>query len=151
MSAWGSILAGCTILIHGAGWLEGGLTLSYEKLITDLETIQMLAELCLELPSDEAAIGFDAIREVQPGGHFFAAAQTMERYQTAFYEPVVADWSNFGTWTERGSHTASERATDVWKATLETMEAPAVDPAVLEALDAFVARRSEEGGAFPES
>ncbi len=93
-----------------AGWLEGGLAFSYEKMITDLEVLQSVAELCAATPADADAIGFDAIAEVQPGGHFFATTQTMARYRSAFYEPLVADLSNFGNWTEAGSKTATERA-----------------------------------------
>lgn len=148
---WGCLLAGATVVIHAAGWLEGGLTLSYEKLITDLEAVQMMAELCAETPADEAAIAFDALAEVAPGGHFFGAAHTMARYQTQFYEPLVADWSNFGTWSERGAQDADTRATGIWKAILAAETGPAVDGDRAGALAAFIARRSAEGGAPPES
>ena len=151
MSAWGALLAGCTVLIHGAGWLEGGLTLSYEKMITDLEAMQIFAELCAPTPADEAERALDALREVAPGGHFFAAGHTMERYQSAFYEPIVADWSNFGTWTERGAIDANHRATGVWESILETAAPLVVDPVRAEALGAFIEKRSAEGGAPPES
>ncbi|MBT8413875.1 MAG: trimethylamine methyltransferase family protein, partial [Boseongicola sp.] len=79
---WGCLMAGATVTIHAAGWLEGGLTVSYEKLITDIEILQMVAELCAETPATDAEIGLDALAEVAPGGHFFAAGQTMSRYQT---------------------------------------------------------------------
>lgn len=147
MSAWGAVLAGCTVLIHGAGWIEGGLTVSYEKLITDLEMLQIIAELCAETPAGEDEIGLDALAEVAPGGHFFAAQHTMARYQTAFYEPLVADWSNFGTWSDNGGKDASERASGIWQGLLETAEPPVIDPGRVEALDAFIARRTAEGGA----
>ena len=112
------MLAGATVCIHAAGWLEGGLSVSFEKLITDIEALQTVAELCTATPGDEDAIGFEAIAEVQPGGHFFSAGHTMARYRTAFYEPLVADWSNFGNWTQAGSKTATQRATGVWKSNL---------------------------------
>jgi trimethylamine---corrinoid protein Co-methyltransferase len=147
MSAWGAVLAGCTVLVHGAGWIEGGLTLSYEKLITDLEVMQIFAELCVPTPADDADLAFDALAEVAPGGHFFATAHTLERYRTAFYEPLVADWSNFGTWTERGGQDASTRATEIWQRRLEMTEPPCLDAAQAEVLDAFIARRTAEGGA----
>ncbi len=82
-----------------------------------------------------------------PGGHFFATAHTLERYRTAFYEPLVADWSNFGTWTERGAKDASTRATEIWQRRLDMADAPCLDAARTEALDAFIARRTAEGGA----
>ncbi|MEM9206363.1 MAG: trimethylamine methyltransferase family protein [Pseudomonadota bacterium] len=148
MSAWGAVLAGATVVIHAAGWIEGGLTVSYEKLITDMEMVQVLAELCSPTSADDAEIALDALAEVQPGGHFFAAAHTMERYQSAFYEPLIADWSNFGTWTERGARDADTRATDLWKAILEKPPLD-VDQNRVEALETFIAKRTAEGGAAP--
>jgi trimethylamine--corrinoid protein Co-methyltransferase len=148
---WGSVLAGATICIHAAGWLEGGLSVSLEKLITDVEALQTVAELCATTPGDEDAIGFEAIAEVQPGGHFFSAAHTMKRYRTAFYEPLVADWSNFGNWTQSGSKTATERATGIWKRILSDFQPPASVAATTGVLDEFIARRTEEGGAAPVS
>ncbi|WP_343082448.1 trimethylamine methyltransferase family protein [Ostreiculturibacter nitratireducens] len=152
MSTWGAVLAGATVVIHAAGWIEGGLTVSYEKFMTDMEMVQIFAELCAETPAEDAEIAFDALAEVQPGGHFFGCAHTMERYSSAFYEPVVADWSNFGTWTERGALDASERATGIWQRVVDEHQPPAsVQPDRVAALDEFIARRSAEGGAPPDS
>ncbi len=151
MSAWGAVLAGATLVIHGAGWIEGGLSVSYEKFITDMEMLQIIAELCTPTPETDDDIAFSALTEVQPGGHFFGATHTMERYQSAFYEPLVADWSNFGTWTERGELDASQRATGIWQKILEAPPEFTPDPALVEQLRAFAAKRTSEGGAPPES
>jgi trimethylamine--corrinoid protein Co-methyltransferase len=151
ISAWGAVLAGATVIVHAAGWLEGGLTVSYEKLITDMEMVQVFAELCADTPADDADIALEALREVAPGGHFFGSQHTMDRYQTAFYAPLVADWSNFGTWVERGSIDANCRATAIWQGILSDFEPPAHNPAKVAALHEFIARRSDEGGAAPES
>lgn len=152
ISAWGALMAGATVIIHAAGWLEGGLTVSYEKFITDMEMVQVMAELCLPTAADEAALAFEALREVQPGGHFFGCAHTMERYAGAFYEPLVADWSNYGTWAERGGQDASTRATALWEKITATSKPPAsATPERLAALDAFAAVRAAEGGAEPVS
>jgi len=148
---WGCLMAGATVIIHSAGWLEGGLTVSYEKLITDMEVVQMVAELCAVTNAGDAEIGLDALAEVQPGGHFFGASHTMGRYQTEFYEPLVADWSNFGTWRERGERSASERATDIWKRILAADERPEVDENRSAELHAYIERRTAEGGAEPVS
>ncbi|MEL6169792.1 MAG: trimethylamine methyltransferase family protein [Pseudomonadota bacterium] len=148
---WGCLLAGATVVIHAAGWLEGGLTVSYEKLVTDMEVLQMVAELCAATEAGEAEIGLDALAEVGPGGHFFAAGQTMARYQTEFYPPLVADWSNFGTFHERGGHDATTRATDIWQEILAPAPSSVLVADRQEAMEAFVARRTEEGGAPPVS
>ncbi|WP_224814263.1 trimethylamine methyltransferase family protein [Hasllibacter sp. MH4015] len=148
---WGCLMAGATVVIHSAGWLEGGLSVSYEKLVTDAEVLNMVAELCAGAQAGAAEIGFDAIAETQPSGHFFAAAQTMERYQTEFYEPIVHDYANFGTWTERGAKDASTRARDVWQGILANPGAPDIDPDRLAALEDYIARGTGRGGAYPES
>ena len=148
---WGCLLAGATVVIHSAGWLEGGLSVSYEKLVTDAEVLNMVAELCAGAQAGPAEIGFDALSEVEPGGHFFAAAQTMARYQTEFYEPIVHDYANFGTWTERGAQDASTRARDIWQGIVANPSRPPINPDRHGALTDRIAQMTAKGGAFPES
>jgi trimethylamine--corrinoid protein Co-methyltransferase len=144
MAVWGAVMGGVNLLYQGAGWLEGGLTASYEKLIIDAEILQMMSEVLQPLPVDDASLAFEAIAEVGPGGHFFGTAHTLARYETAFYRPLVSDWRNFEAWQADGSRTATERANAIWKRLLREAVAPALDPPVAEALDAFVARRKRE-------
>ncbi len=151
MGLWGCLMGGASVIIHSAGWLEGGLSVSYEKLITDVEVLNMVAELCAGAQAGPDEIGYDALSEVDPSGHFFATSQTMARYNTEFYEPVVHDYANFGTWTERGSVDASTRATAVWEDILQQNNRPAVDSDRRDALARFIAKRTAEGGAPPES
>ncbi|MEM7521010.1 MAG: trimethylamine methyltransferase family protein [Pseudomonadota bacterium] len=152
LGLWGCLMAGATVTIHAAGWLEGGLTVSYEKLITDAEVLNMVAELCGGAQAGTDEIGFAAaISEVAPQGHFFATPQTMERYNTQFYEPIVHDYANFGTWTERGAVDCSRRATQVWRDIVARKAQPGLDDARLGPLQDFIAKRTAEGGAPPES
>ena len=152
LGLWGCLLAGASVVIHAAGWLEGGLSVSYEKLVTDAEVLNMVAELCAGASAGVDEIGFaNALSQVEPSGHFFATAQTMERYSSEFYAPVVHDYANFGTWTERGGKDASSRATDVWKSILAADERPVIDRDRYAALRDFIDRRTAAGGAPPES
>ena len=144
MAVWGAILGGVNLLYQGAGWLEGGLTASYEKLILDVEILQMMAALFEPVVVDEASLGLEAMAEVGPGGHHFGTAHTMARYETAFYRPLLSDWRNFETWHEDGARTATERANRIWKQHLAEAQPPTLDPAIREALDGFVARRTRE-------
>ena len=146
-SLWGAIQGGGNMIMHAAGWLEGGLRASYEKVILDVDLLQMVAEFLTPLDLSEDALGIEAIRSVGPGGHFFGTQHTQDRYKTAFYSPVISDWRNFETWAEAGSPTALERANRVWKDRLATYEQPAMDAAIREELDAFVDKRKAEGGA----
>ncbi|MCV2867514.1 trimethylamine methyltransferase family protein [Defluviimonas sp. WL0002] len=149
MGLWGALMSNATLTVHSAGWLEGGLTFGYEKFILDVEALQTIAELCERPDSDAAAMAFDAIAEVAPGGHFFAAAHTMERYDRAFYTPLVADLSNYGTWTEHGAKTATERATAIWQRALTEFEPHAGSAAAADRLAPFIERRTAQGGAAP--
>ena len=150
MAVWGAVMGGVNLLYQGAGWLEGGLTASYEKLILDAEILQMMAEVLSPFRVDEAEIGVDAIAAVGPGGHFFGSPHTLERYETAFYRPLLSDWRNFETWQEDGARTATERANGIWKRLLADFEPPPLDPAVAESIAAYVATRKQAiGGPGP--
>jgi trimethylamine--corrinoid protein Co-methyltransferase len=152
LGLWGCLLAGATVIIHSAGWLEGGLSVSYEKLITDVEVLNMVAELCAGSRAGVDEIGLaNALVHVAPSGHFFDTPQTMARYNTEFYEPVVHDYANFGTWTDRGALDASSRATKVWQNIVARGPAISPDPDRIAALKAFIDKRTAEGGAPPES
>jgi trimethylamine--corrinoid protein Co-methyltransferase len=147
MALWGAVMGGAHLVEHGAGWLHGGLTASFEKLILDAEMIGMMQSWLEPLVTDEASLGLEAIREVGPGGHFFGTAHTMERYETAFHTPMLSNWDNHPTWLERGAVEAPARANAVWKQLLAEHQGPGLDAGVAEALGAYVARRKEAGGA----
>ncbi len=147
MSLWGAVMGYANIVMHAAGWLEGGLCASFEKMVLDAELLQMMAEFLTPIVVDEDTLALDAIREVGPGGHFFGAAHTLARYETAFYDPILSDWRNFESWEEDGAMSATERAHGLYKRILADYQAPPLDASIREELDAFVARRTEEGGA----
>lgn len=151
MGTWGCLMGGATVVIHAAGWLEGGLTVSYEKLITDVEVLNMIAELCLANDSTSADMGLDAIADVAPSGHFFGTDHTMARYQTEFYQPVIHDYANYGTWHDRGAEDATTRATTLWQDILSEPPKIDVDTDRLATLQDDIAQRTVAGGAAPVS
>jgi trimethylamine--corrinoid protein Co-methyltransferase len=146
MSLWGCLMGGANLVLHAAGWLGGGLTASFEKLIIDAEMLQMMSAYFDAPTVDADTLALDAIREVGPAGHFFGAAHTMQRYERAFYSPLVSNWDNYDTWTERGQITARERANAIWKRMVADYEQPPIDPGIDEALRDYMERRKREGG-----
>ena len=144
MSLWGAVTGHVSVLNQGAGWLEGGLVASFEKLLIDAEMLQMMAAWMDGFAVDTASLGLDAINEVGPGGHFFGAAHTLERYRTAFYSPMLSDWSNFENWIDRGAQDTATRAHAMWREMLKSYEPPPLDADRTEALEAYVARRKDE-------
>ncbi len=146
MSLWPACMGHAHLIKHAAGWLEGGLTASFEKFILDAEMLQMMAAFMIPPAIDEDAFGFEAMAEVGPGGHFFGTSHTLERYENAFYQPILSDWRNFETWQESGSPNAAQNANRIWKQLLSEYEEPPIDAAILEEVDAFIFRRKEEIG-----
>jgi trimethylamine--corrinoid protein Co-methyltransferase len=139
-----AILSHSHLINHAAGWLEGGLSVSLEKIVVDAELLRNWAEFLKPVSFDDDDIGVDAIKGIAPGGHFFGAAHTLARYEKAFYRPLLSDWSNFENWTEAGARNATERATGIWKQMLAEYVPPPLDPAVKEEVEAYVARRTVE-------
>jgi trimethylamine--corrinoid protein Co-methyltransferase len=150
MSLWGAVMGHANMVMHAAGWLEGGLCASFEKMVLDAELLQMIAEFLKPIEVNDDTLAVEAIREVGPGGHFFGAGHTLARYETAFYPPLLSDWRNYESWQESGARTATERAHAIYKTMLAEYQEPVLDPARREELDAFVSKRKEEGGAVAE-
>ncbi len=146
MALWGSVMGYGNLIYHTAGWLEGGLVASFEKLIIDVEMLQHMSQMLAPLKIDLQETGLEAMREVGPGGHFFGCAHTMERYKTAFYEPFISDWQNSENWTLAGAKDATTRATELWPKVLADFTPPPVDPSMRDALEAYMAQRKEALG-----
>ena len=144
MSLWGCLMGGANLVIHAAGWMHGGLTASFEKLILDAEMLGMMQAYFTPMQVDEAALSLDAIAEAGVGGHFFGTAQTMAQYETAFHAPMLSNWDNYPTWVERGREEAPQRANKIWKERLASYVAPPLDDAIDEELKEFVAKRKSE-------
>jgi trimethylamine--corrinoid protein Co-methyltransferase len=150
MSLWGAVMGGANLIIHGAGWLEGGLTASMEKFIIDVEMLQMFAELFRPLEVNEAELARAAIAEIGPAGHYFGSPHTLERYEHAFYAPLVSDWRNYGAWSADGARDAMVRANAIWKRALAEFAPPPIDASIREAIEDFRARTAALGGASIE-
>lgn len=144
MSLWGSIMGGAHLIVHAAGWLGGGLTASFEKLIIDAEMLQMMSAYFEPIEVSGSALALEAIQDVGPAGHFFGTSHTLERYKSEFYSPTVSNWDNFENWVERGSLTAEQRANGIWKQILNEYEQPPLDPAIDDALKAYMEKRKRK-------
>ena len=146
MSLWGAIMGGANLVNHAAGWLEGGLTASFEKLILDAEMLQMMAEYLRPIEVNDDELALDAIAEVGPGGHHFGTSHTLARYESAFYSPIMSNRQNFEAWQEAGSIDSATRANTIWKQLLNEYQQPHLDPAIDDALVDYVERRKRQIG-----
>jgi trimethylamine--corrinoid protein Co-methyltransferase len=144
MTFWPTFLACTNFVLHAAGWLESGLTASYEKFVMDVELCRMMKVFLGGIPLDEEGLALDAFEEIGPGGYFFGAAHTLRNFREAFYRPLIADVQNYVRWEQKGAETADVRANRVWKKWLNEYEQPPLDPGIDEALREYVAKRKEE-------
>lgn len=148
-SLWAAVQSGSNVVYHSAGWLEGGLIASPEKFIMDCEILQMIQRymepVITKTGPDEIAL--DAIAEVGPQGHYFGVQHTQDRYETAFYSPIVSDWRNYEAWELDGAKWTVERAHKIYKDILNEFTPPPIDDGIREELAAFVTKRKSEGGA----
>ncbi len=138
---WATVISGAHQIWHAAGWLEAGLTMSYEKFVMDLDHAGMMLRMLQGFASDGEGLARDAYLETAPGGNFLATAHTLRHYRTANFMPRLPEPGPYETWSEGGAARPEERANAAWKAMLEAYEAPPMDPAAGEALTGFVARR----------
>lgn len=140
---WATHMGHCNVMAHGIGWLESGLTFSFEKAIIDAEMLRMMQAFIAPMEMSEEALGVDAIARVGPGGHFFADPMTLERYETAFWDPILSDWKPYDGWIEAGAKDTTQRAGEIATRLLNQFEAPPMDAAIREELDTYVAKRKE--------
>lgn len=143
-TTWPAILAHTNFLMHAVGWLEGGLTVSYEKMIIDMENLAMFQHFLAGLEISEETLALDMIAAVPPGGHHFGTPHTQARYATEFYPNFLSNRENFEVWEQNGGLDTAQRANKIWKQLLAEYEAPPIDEGVKTALEEFVERRERE-------
>jgi trimethylamine---corrinoid protein Co-methyltransferase len=98
-----TVLAGVNFVLHAAGWLEGGLSIGYEKFIMDADQLGMMGVFVRGVDMSENGQALDAIRANGPGQHFLGTAHTLANFETAFYRSEIADNNSFEQWQEDGS------------------------------------------------
>jgi len=146
IALWGAVMGGVNLLLHGAGWLEGGLLASYEKMVIDADLLNMVTAMLEPVVIDDAALAVEAIAEVGPAGHFFGTQHTQDRYATEHFQPMVSSWTNFEAWDEGGRIEAHQRAEALARTLVDAHQEPPMAADRRAALDDFVERRVAEGG-----
>jgi trimethylamine--corrinoid protein Co-methyltransferase len=133
-----ALMGGVNFMLHSCGWLEGGLVSSFEKFVMDADQLGILQKMAEGIAIDENGQGMDAIREVGPGGHYLGCAHTQANFKTAFWRSDLLDYKPFETWEEEGARDTQALAAQRVRTLLDNYQKPAIDPAVEEALRAFV-------------
>ena len=141
---WPAIQAHSNMIMHAVGWIDGGLTISYEKFIIDVENLAMFYHFLEGFAIDDDTLALDMIAQIGPGGHHFGTPHTQARFKSEFYQSTLADRLGYDAWQDAGSQNTAQRAHKIWKELLKQYEAPPLDPAIRDALKDFIARRERE-------
>ncbi len=144
MSLWATYLAECDLVVHAAGWIEGGLVASFEKLALDIEVLQIFERMRAGIAVNDSQLAYDVIEELGPGGLFLAHEHTLEHFRTeSFMSPMFRSQA-YPTWVKLGSPSVASVATSQWQKLLEKYEDPGIDDAMDTELRSFIDRRSAE-------
>lgn len=144
MSMLAAIHCGANFILHSAGFLDGLLSMSYEKFMLDADLCGALHSYLDGIKMDEDQLAVDAFAEVGPGNHFFGCDHTMRHYETAFWDSDLSDNEPFEKWEAAGSADAAARANRLWKKRLAEYESPALDEGIRDGLNDFVDRAKRD-------
>ena len=136
-----ALMGGVNFMLHSCGWLEGGLVSSFEKFVMDADQLGILHHIAKGVQIDENAQAMGAIREVGPGGHYLGCDHTQTNFKSAFWRTEILDYKPFETWQEEGARDTVTLASERAEKMINTYQKPAMDPAVEEALNHYVARK----------
>ncbi len=136
-----ALMGGVNFMLHSCGWLEGGLVSSFEKFVMDTDQLGILHHIAKGVQIDENAQAMGAIREVGPGGHYLGCDHTQTNFKSAFWRTEILDYKPFETWQEEGARDTVTLAAERVEKMINTYQKPAMDPAVEEALNDYVARK----------
>lgn len=143
-----ALLGGVNFMLHSCGWLEGGLVASPEKFVLDADQLGILHHIAKGVSHDENAQAMGAIAEVGPGGHYLGCEHTQANFKDAFWRTEVLDYKPFETWQDEGARDTMQLAAKRVETMLGNYQKPGLDPAIEEALRAFVA---EKKASMPDS
>lgn len=141
MSMMSAIHCGANYILHAAGFLDGLLSMSYEKFVMDCDMAGALHAYMRGIEVTEDSLGFEALAQYGPGQHLFGTDHTLRHYETAYWDSALNDDRPYETWSEAGEADSAQRANARWKAILNNYVAPPMDDATDEALRDFIARR----------
>ena len=139
-----TVAAGVNFVLHAAGWLEGGLTLSYEKLLMDADQLGMMEVYAKGVDMSDNGQAVEAFTTNPHGDHFLGHPHTLANFETAFYQSSIADNNSFEQWADEGSLDAAQRANRLMGQMLADYEPPPIDDAIDAELRDYIARRKSE-------
>ncbi|MEW5958550.1 MAG: trimethylamine methyltransferase family protein [Chloroflexota bacterium] len=132
-------------LVHDVGYLESGLTCSYEMMVLGDEIISFVRRLMggIDLRPETLALG--VIDAVGPGGEYMSTDHTADHFRSVWY-PRLFDRRDYHAWVEAGQPTALETARDVARQAIAGHTPPPLAESTLAELRAIIAAADARAG-----
>jgi trimethylamine--corrinoid protein Co-methyltransferase len=86
----------------------------------------------------------DSLRNTVVTDHHLGTPHTMANFRTAFHRAEIFNYDSYEKWYEEGAETSEQAASKKVKKMLRDYEAPPLDQAIDEELQAYIAKRKEE-------
>ena len=125
-------------LIHDTGYLESGLTASYEMMVIVDETISFVRRLMGGIEITPEQLALDVIDKVGPGGSYVTAPHTLKNFRQVWY-PRVFDRHNYSGWMKAGQSTANKTAREIARDAIANHKPVPLAQSTLDTLNEIIA------------
>lgn len=144
-----SLLAGLSggNLNHDVGYLEAGLTASFEAVAFFDEVIGMVRRIMQGIPVTPETLALDVISQVGPGGEFLTHEHTFKHFKADWF-PGLMDRQSHSGWTQAGSSSMSDRTHQRVGQLLRTHQPPALAESTIARMAAIIRHAEARIGSF---
>jgi trimethylamine--corrinoid protein Co-methyltransferase len=132
-------------LVHDVGYIESGLTCSYEMMVIGDEIISFVRRLLAGINLNPGTLALDVIDEVGPGGDYLGVDHTVKNFRSVWY-PRVFDRRNYHAWSQAGQKSALDTARDTARQAIATHTPPPLPENVAKTLRAIVSEADARAG-----
>ena len=126
-------------LIHDVGYMESGLTTSYEMIVLTDELVAMTDHIMKGIQVSDETLMLDELDKVGPGGHFLDTKQTLKRFRD-FWFPSLLDRNRRPQWLEGGATTLGQRLNARVKEIIKEHQPKPLDPEKKQKVQEILAR-----------
>lgn len=134
-----------TNLVHDVGYLEFGLTYSFDLLVMCDEFIGQVRRMMEGIRVDRENLAVESIKRVGPGGHFLSDDHTLDHFRDN-WQPDLTDRRTYQDWKTRGAKSMGQRAREKIKIIKESHQPQTLSPDVDAAIESVLKRAKDRLG-----
>jgi trimethylamine--corrinoid protein Co-methyltransferase len=126
-------------LVHDVGYIESGLTCSYEMIVVCDEIIGLVRRLMRGVELSPEALALDVIDEVGPGGSYLGTSHTVRHFRET-WSPRLLDRRSYQAWVDAGQPTAVKTAREIARQAIAAPPAHPLPPETSQAAREIIVR-----------